>query len=334
MRECRIAVRTAIRFLFVMPSRLLWAGALIAMASWCANGEWCAAGAKMQRAIGAAESAAGNDPRATEQNIAPFAALRRSYPEDLFIHERYQDAVQHFGIEGYLRALSAEYEELWKRHANETVYRYLHVRTLVGRETPRAIVELSEIVSKAPDFAPGHRTLAEIYGTARFRDAAKEIAERELFLAQCPGGSLGRRPDPLPEASRLLERAEESFHGGGDARQAIAMAAESLTEDEWRGQRMRAFDWYGADEKRRNRSEMRAEYWRAWVLEVRCYRKLGQYKKAKAMLADMDARVAAMPMGHGEGRENALASLAELYTESGETEKARRKREQLASLAQ
>ncbi|HTR66618.1 MAG TPA: hypothetical protein VMH85_12640, partial [Terriglobales bacterium] len=41
-----------------------------------------------------------------DHNIAPFRALRDRHPDDLFAHEGYQDAVQRFGIEGHLRALT------------------------------------------------------------------------------------------------------------------------------------------------------------------------------------------------------------------------------------
>ena len=73
------------------------------------------------------------DPQAFDQNIKPFLALRRRYPNDLFVHERYQDAVRQYGVEGHLRALTADYQALQAGHPDDLLYRYLYFRSLIGR---------------------------------------------------------------------------------------------------------------------------------------------------------------------------------------------------------
>ena len=57
--------------------------------------------------------------------LAPLAALRQRYPDDLWVNQRYQDAVQQYGIEGHLRKLTEEYQVLSMQHSDEVMYSYL-----------------------------------------------------------------------------------------------------------------------------------------------------------------------------------------------------------------
>ena len=150
------------------------------------------------------------DPSAFEQNVASFQALRERYPDDLFVHESYQDAVERHGIEGHLRQLTEEYQALALQHPGDLMYRYLSARSTIGRSTPSAILQMNEILAENPEFAPAHRTLAEIYGAAAFRNPEKEKSEREKLLALCPGAVIQQRPAPLPDPSPLIERAEQA----------------------------------------------------------------------------------------------------------------------------
>jgi hypothetical protein len=78
------------------------------------------------------------------------------------------------------------------QHPDETMYSYLYARSLMGRNTSAAAQQMTEIVADHPDFAPAHGSLAEIYASVLFHDESKEKAERERFLALCPGpGGLG-----------------------------------------------------------------------------------------------------------------------------------------------
>jgi hypothetical protein len=115
------------------------------------------------------------DRSAFERNIAAWRALRERYPNDLFVQESYQDAVKRFGIEGYLRVLTDEYQALAAENSGELIYRYLFARSLMGRGTYPAIQEMNEIIASDPGFAPAHRMLAEIYSTEAFRDDARKM---------------------------------------------------------------------------------------------------------------------------------------------------------------
>jgi pentatricopeptide repeat protein len=248
-----------------------------------------------------------------DRNIAAALALRDRYANDLFAHEQYQNAVHRHGIEGHLRSLTEEYQTLASQHSSELTYRYLYVRTLIGRSTPSAIQALEEIVAENPGFAPAHRALAEIFASETFRDPGKEKAEKERFLALCPGTALARHPAPLPDPSPLVGQAERLLADGGDPDRAVEMAFAGIRADEWRLQRIRPFDWYSVQFKRQQQRQLRTEYWRAWSVEVRCYRKTGRYEKAAELLAQMEAR------SQNSTDREVLAILMGLYADSDRT---------------
>ncbi len=85
------------------------------------------------------------------------------------------------------------------QHPDEVMYSYLYARSLMGRNTPAATQQMTEIIDGHPDFAPAHASLAEIYASAIFRDQAKEKIERETFsramprLGSCDHNRLGYR---------------------------------------------------------------------------------------------------------------------------------------------
>lgn len=230
-----------------------------------------------------------------ESNVAAFRTLRERYPNDLLVHERYQDAVQAHGIEGHLRSLTEEYLSLSSQHSGDLVYRYLHARSLLGRNTPIAVRSLEEILEADPGFSPPYRALAGVYASETFHDAEKGRITRERFLAICPGVALESRPAPLPDPSPLLERAERLLAEGGDPDRVVEMATRAVRDDEWRFQRIRPFDWYTPDFKRQAQLELRAKYWRMWSLQVRCYRKAGRLEKAGELLELMDRHAAVLP---------------------------------------
>jgi pentatricopeptide repeat protein len=187
------------------------------------------------------------------------------------------------------------------------VYRYLYARTLAGRSTREAIRHLDEILVENPDFAPAHRTLAEIYASEAFHDAERADAERQKFQSLCPGATVARRPGPLPDPSPLVDEAERLLGENGDPDRAAEMAMNGIRADEWRLQRIRPFDWYSAEFKRQSQRELQAKYWKAWSIQVRCYRKAGRHDKAAELLAQMEERAQS-----ATGSENRAAAAAEI----------------------
>jgi hypothetical protein len=289
---------------------------LLGPATLCAQ-SFCGPAVGIRAELRKAAALPESDPVAFDDNIAPFAALRESYPDDLYVHESYQDAVQRNGIEGHLRHLTEEYQGLAFAHPGDLTYRYLAVRSTIGRSTASAIRQLNEILAEHPDFAPAHRDLAEIYGAEAFRDPEKERSEREKFLALCPGAVIERRPPPLPGPSPLIERAEQMLAQNADPDAVAAMALAGLRADEWRSQRIRPFDWYSVEYKRQDQREMQALYWRVWSLQVRCYRKAHQPEKAAELLATMEQRAMLLKSRSDPSYAEVAATLARLRAESG-----------------
>jgi hypothetical protein len=261
------------------------------------------------------------DPFGALDKAAPFLAVRDRHPDNLFAHERYQDAIYENGIEGHLRLVAKQYHDLEVQHPDDLMYRYLALRTLVGRSTLRAIQGLDELLASHPDFAAAHRTLAEIYGVEAFRDSGKEKSERELYLAACPAGTFTRRPASIPGPSPLIDRAGPMLAQGGDPEAVVAMTIQGLKEFEWRSQRIRAFDWYSIDYKVQDARELRTKYWQVWPIQVRAYRKLGKPEMANQLLEVMQQRAERLRGQPGSIYDDAQAVLARLHAEADHTER-------------
>lgn len=315
--------------------RLTWV--LLLSSSWGLAASVCKPVPKIDAELKHATASGVQDRADFDPNVAPFRVLRERYPQDLFVHERYQDAIEQYGIEGHLRKLIEEYQALLSEHENDVMYQFLFRRALIGRNTPSAIEGMSEILQAHPDFAPAHGALAEIYASPAFRDAEKENVERERLQELCPGYSLRVRPDPLPDPSPLVEQAEHLLTDDGDPKQALQLANDSLRADEWRLQRVRPFDWYSVDYKKQQQTELQAKYWRVWSLEVRAYRKAQQSSKADELLKRMEERATALrnDTDHPNAdlaQWDALATLARLYAEGDQKDLAEQKLDAMRQL--
>jgi hypothetical protein len=250
-----------------------------------------------------------------DQRVVPLQMVRARHPQDLFVHEAYQDWVQQYGIEGHLRALTSEYQVLAAEHPDDVTYLYLYARSTIGRNTPAAALELAAIADAHPDFAPAHQSLAEIYASETFADPVRKKTERERFLQLCPGSTLRKLPPDLPPPSALLDEAAELLANHGDAGQVARLAEQAVRDDEWRLQRIRPLDWYSVEFKRQAQRELETSYWRMWEIEVRCAWKNGQLEKAKHLLTQMEQRAATIGMESGPLRETAMATLARLHAD-------------------
>jgi tetratricopeptide (TPR) repeat protein len=276
-----------------------------------------------------------SSPSDFDQALAPLVALRQRYPNNLWVNERYQDAVQQYGIEGHVRKLTEDYQVLAMQHPDDPTYSYLYSRSLMGRNTSASVQQLTELIKDHPDFAPAHGSLAEIYASATFYDESKEKLERALFLALCPNGEVKRRPAALPDPSLLIDQAESLLAQNGEPDRIVAMADQGVRDDEWRLQRIRPFDWYSVEYKRQAQRDLQAKYWKLWSIEVRCYRRAGRPEKAAQVLAAMDQRAAFLRSSADKAYWDVLALLTRLYEEGNQkdlaTEKLKSMRDFLAA---
>ncbi len=269
-------------------------------------------------------------PSDFDHGLAPLAALRQRFPEDLWINERYQDAVQQYGIEGHLRKLTEEYQVLSMQHPDDLMFTYLYARSVIGRNTSSAIQQLTEIVALNTAYAPAHGSLAEIYGSAAFHDEVKERIERDRFRELCPESSRSARdlapyPSALPEPSPLIDQAEALLKERGDPDRVAAMAEQGIRDDEWRLQRIRPFDWYSVDYKRQAQRDLQTKYWRVWAIQVRCHRAAGGMQKAAELAGVMEQRAASLQKQSDPVYWDALATLALLYEEGNQKDLATQK---------
>ncbi|MGC2186452.1 MAG: hypothetical protein WA637_24505 [Terriglobales bacterium] len=252
-----------------------------------------------------------------DRALAPLRALRQQYQSDLWVNQRYQDAVQQYGIEGHLRKLTEEYQILSMQHPDEVTYSYLYARSLMGRNTSSATQQMMEISAAHPNFAPAHGSLAEIYSSTAFRNESREKTERGRFLALCPESALQPRPAGLPDPSPLVDQAEHLLSQHGDPDCAEAMALQGIRDDEWRLQRIRPFDWYSIEFKRQAQRELQAKYWRVWSLQVRGERLAGRPQKAAELLAVLDQRTASL-RSSDPAYWDVLTTLVRLYEEGSQ----------------
>ncbi len=297
---------------------------LLLLTSVCAQGDACGPSPEIRAQLGKIRVVV-TGAADFDRGLVRLRALRQQYPNDLWVNERYQDAVQQYGIEGHLRKLTEEYQVLSMQHPDDVTYSYLYARSLMGRNTSSAIQQMAEIIAAHPDFAPAHGSLAEIYSSTAFHDEPREKTESARFLALCPGNSLQQRPAGLPDPSPLVDQAERLLAQHSDPDRIAAMALRGIRDDEWRLQRIRPFDWYSVDFKRQAQRELQAKYWRVWSLQVRCERLAGRRQKAAELLAVMDQRTASPRSSADPLYWDALTALVRLYEEGSQKDLANRK---------
>ncbi len=298
-----------------------------------------AAAATATAAAGAAANVAVSNVTDFDQNIAAVRELRARHPDDLFVNERYQDAVDRHGIEGHVKAMVQEYQDRAIQAPDDVVARYLFARALIGRNTQAAVQALTQIVVDHPEFAPAHRALAATYATRAYRDEERARAEQERWRALCPGSvsASGAEltsvwPVAVAAPSPSIAAAERLLAESGDADRVMALANQGIRDDEWRLQRMRPFDWFSVEEKRQAQRELLATYWRFWSLQVRCHRKAGRSDHANQVLAQMERRAGTLYKSQESASWDALAILARLYAEGGQKELADQKIEGMRQL--
>jgi hypothetical protein len=282
---------------------------LLLLGSGLAEKALCEPDPAIQREIAKAREAAAGP--SYEEIAAPLRELRDRFPLDLFVHHALQEAAFAHGTEGNLKALLAEYGRLRAEHPGETLYVHLSGSAMMGRGTRRAIAAMRDALALDPDFAPAHRALAEVYGSAMFGDAQQERIERARFNARCPGSAIAQRPPPLPPRSSLLSRMEPAPLAATPAE-----VERALQEEEARVMRMRLFDWYSPEEKQRSLGELQAAYWTGWSLIVRHHRRAGRPQLADAMLADMEERLLRLRRRPDPNFSLAARTLLGLYAEA------------------
>jgi hypothetical protein len=304
-----------------LPARY---SSIVALTVWAsaahsAQGPRCEPSAEVRQELEQASSAIVENAT-VEQVVEPLRSLRVSFPDDLFVHLRYQDAIKERGVEGHLREMFDEYLVLKIKHPDDPFYLYLFGRALEGRTTSQAISTMEEALKLDPGFVLAHRTLAEIYGSAAFRDRKKENAQRSKFREACPGSVIPVQPPPLPPPGDF-SRAEELL---GQDERVVELVYQALQQQAWRMHRTRPFDWYTTEQKKQVALEAQSAQWRGWSLLVHHYRALHQDSKAEQLLSELQDRFQQI---HGDRSPDlfwtAATAMVQLHAEEKHAEKVR-----------
>lgn len=121
---------------------------------------------------------------AKADRIARIEALRElldRYPDDLFVHQRYQDTAA--STEKDRDAVIAEYRTLLQQQPANKLYAYLAARAQVGVNTRQVIPDLERL---SADFPSGHLLLVRIFQSSNFKDEKRAIEHLQAFTASCP----------------------------------------------------------------------------------------------------------------------------------------------------
>jgi thiol-disulfide isomerase/thioredoxin len=123
--------------------------------------------------------------QARARKLEVLRALLKEYPDDLFVHRRYQDTFRYMDLDDP-EVLIAQYRAQMEKQPNNPVALYLYARALSGWRTKEAITLLERALQLAPNFAWPHQALAVIYRMPAYRDKAKQQEHAKSFLERCP----------------------------------------------------------------------------------------------------------------------------------------------------
>ncbi|HET6373260.1 MAG TPA: redoxin domain-containing protein [Candidatus Polarisedimenticolia bacterium] len=119
------------------------------------------------------------------QRLARLRLLRERYPDDLFVHLRYQ-YVSKGAPDADLEPLIAEYRKRLENRPEDPLSRVLLASLLVGQETKESIELLEQVVRQEPDLARAHYELAIIANLPAYADKAKALAHLKRYMELCP----------------------------------------------------------------------------------------------------------------------------------------------------
>jgi thiol-disulfide isomerase/thioredoxin/tetratricopeptide (TPR) repeat protein len=124
-------------------------------------------------------------PAGAAERRAALKTLLERYPEDLFVHGRYQVELRLASF-GSVDALLTEYRALLAKHSDEPVYQYLAAAALIGTDTKEALALLDQVLARSPGFASAHLRKAEVHSAPNFRDPDRVREHLKAFLELCP----------------------------------------------------------------------------------------------------------------------------------------------------
>jgi hypothetical protein len=149
----------------------------------------------------------GNAEADRAARIKALRALLDRFPNDLFVHQRYQDTASSPTAKER-DAVIAEYRALADKHPGSPIYAYLADRPQVGVNTKQIIPDLEKLAAAVPSV---HIELVRIYQSTNFKDAPKALEHLQAFTKACPSSvraySYVRSLDPASDfVKQITER--------------------------------------------------------------------------------------------------------------------------------
>ncbi len=98
--------------------------------------------------------------------------------DDFFLYQRLEDLTP--------GTLAPIFEGKLRDRQDDPSYLYLYGRSLIGKNTPQAIVQLNRAVQLAPDFPWTYTALARVYNSRNFGNRAKALESIRAYRKLCP----------------------------------------------------------------------------------------------------------------------------------------------------
>lgn len=145
--------------------------------------------------------------------------------EDFFLYKRLIDLTPTRPKPG---PLAAEFQKKLEQHPDDARFLYLYGSSLIGKDTPQAIVYLNRAAAAAPKLPWTYTALESIYSSGNFADNSKLLANLHAFRGLCPAALDG---------FRYLNKARDSGNDqelARDLRQLLEASKEPRDAGLWR----------------------------------------------------------------------------------------------------
>lgn len=139
---------------------------------------------------------------------------------DFFLYKQLEDVTPLRPKPG---TLVSYFEQRFQQHPDDPRFLYLYGRSLIGKDTPQAIVYLNRAAAAAPKLPWSYPALALIYASRNFRNETKVIANMREYRGLCPGNL---------DAFRYLEKVKDPAETSAAAAQLRAALESNLDTDD------------------------------------------------------------------------------------------------------
>lgn len=202
------------------PGKLLLVGVVLLAPAFAASARAqvapCEAPAKVKEALRNPPESIGDAQADRARRIAALQGLLKRYPNDVFVHARYQDEAMYPTVKER-DGVIAEYRALAAKHPKDPRHAYLAARAQIGANTKQVVPQLEGLTAAVPS---ARLALVRIYQASNFRDPKKARDQLEAFMRGCPStlspyGYL-RSVEPSEFLTQAIERLRRLLQARSD----------------------------------------------------------------------------------------------------------------------